>query len=314
LENQNLFQKTFIMLFVIITGCSSDENQNNDNESGVNISKMIKKTFHSHNNLGELLDNPITSDSIEYILSNNRIVSYTGILDIDRVPKNINGNFMYLNDKIYQIEKYQNNVILRKDTYTFINSDSSIEILSETPSSNRIYSKIVFTTQNDTTYSKNFASSDGINFSELIFPPPFKLMLDENDNRIYFEESSRVRTYKYNGNNLTLSDFSNGNIHSYTHGLGINTEALIHKNTFGKKINSILYDQGDATFNHYIFPVSPQLISENILQGVTIALGQNNPYTIENKTTDKGYSYEIKISQVINNIPFKIYSTELIFE
>ena len=297
---------------MIITGCASDENQNDNNGSSVNVSMMIKKTFNSYNNLGELLDDPITSDSIEYILSNNRIVSYSGILDMDDVPKNINGNFTYLNDKIYQIEKFQNNELQRKYTYTFSNSDKSIEILSKIPPAAGA-TKLVFAYENDTIYSKNFTSSDGINFSEFIFFQ-FKLTLDENDNRTYFENSSGVRTYEYNENNLTLSNFGNGNTHSYTHGQNINTEALIHQNTFGKEINSILYDQGDATFYHYVFPVSPQLTSENSLQSVTISLNQNNPYIIENKITDKGYVYETKISQVLNNVPTKIYTTELIFE
>lgn len=316
----------FVSILILLNcSCSKNTNIEQPENNNVRITKKIFKSYVSIDSNYEVIENPITRDSIEYILENNQIISYSGIYHKYDEPKVVKGNLTYQNGKIQKVYMYQDNNLYSEREYIYDNDDNLLEVVYYSPlSSDNQYSKKVYTQINDTIQGANYYSSDGINF--LQNPVHTKhFVLDENDNRIYYEKPNITNFYyNYNFLNNNLISFSSYYPSTYTVNYSdvINIDALILKNTFGKKFNSYNFGNGgeiSSVFYHYSGPyLYFHLFSDNIFTSIDYTNPNHlYPITIEADILENGYPSSVEIFQAhnsVNKLPLKYYSSEFFYE
>ena len=272
-----------ILIGLIITACSTDE-ISSPSVSSLNISKSINKqyTFYDSNfNLGV---NAILTDSIEIILNNNKIVNYTGLSNINDIPKTIIGNIIYANDRISQLERFENNQLISSSEFIYDNSGELIERQSKEWDSSIqefFYEKSEFTHTTDTIFSNYYNSSNNVDFTLI---SSNKTVLDTNNNRIYYESNYGIITETYDSdNNILSSDIFGSTLYNYTYSTVLNTQALINNNTIGKKIQSMIFGEG----NLYTMDISTNT-------PVSASKGPANPSSAQVETTVNQENYSTK--------------------
>ena len=116
---------TFLIGFMI-SACSSDDNKSTV-DSSLKITKAINKVYTFYDSNYVLVENAILTDSVEIVLNNNKVVSYSGLSNMNDVQKTINGNITYSNNKISQTERFENNELSTSSEYIYDNSGELIE-------------------------------------------------------------------------------------------------------------------------------------------------------------------------------------------
>jgi hypothetical protein len=303
---------TVVLLIIAATlfNCSSDSTPQTETTS---FSKMERKSISYINSSGELFDNGITSDSIVFLLNSNKIISYSGLVDMDHIEKMIHGELEYQNNKLYKITQFEDNALLSTLTYHYDDNGDLSEMFSE-PTYSPVKSKLQFVKQNDTIYVKRYFSENDAPYVESYDSPLYKIVMDENENRIFYGNSQGTSSYEYlyENNNLVSLDYINGT-HNYTYGSAINSENYILKNTLGKQHLAIFFDRSSLRLmNSYVFPLRHQYINEQIITAFNLATQQLAPYEIEHEINDSNFSTKTTISQWLNGNLRTIYETRFI--
>ena len=229
---------TFLIGFMI-SACSSDNNMSTV-DSSLKITKITNKVYTFYDSNYTLGEGAILTDSVEVILNNNKVVSYSGLSNMNDVQKTINGSITYSNNKIFRTEGFKNKLLITSSKYIYDNSGELIERKSnewESVDQTFYYEKSDFTHTTDTVFSNHYNSSDGTNYNLI---RSSKTVLDNNNNRVYNESyggSTIIETYDSN-NNMLSSNIYGGTVYNYTYSNVLNTQALINNNTFGKKIQN----------------------------------------------------------------------------
>ena len=233
-------QLSLITLLCLIFSCSEDASIPSGVEDEPSLFGYTFKTFNLNQ---EVLD------STYYELDNNRIISFSGLNLVSQQTSS--ATFTYESDKISQISRFTDGALQSRRTFQY-SGDDLTELLIEI---NNCYHKISFDyTAADTIKVEHRGSNDGIDF-DIQFADS-KIVLDANDNRIYFEdfdyanqESSAVQMdFDVNNNPISetfLTDFGNGLNPTFTNTLTFessrNTLYEINENTYGKRTLMLLY-------------------------------------------------------------------------
>lgn len=295
---------TFLIIFMI-SACSSDDNISSV-DSGLKITKAINKvyTFYDSNYvLGEIA---ILTDSIEVILNNNKIVSYSGLSNINDLQKTINGNITYSSNKIFRTEGFENNELSTSSEYIYDNSGELIERKSnewESVSQKFYYEKSDFTHTTDTIFSNHYNSSDGIDYNLI---GSSKTVLDNNNNRVYYESNGGgtiIETYDSN-NNMLSSNVYGGTVYNYTYSNVFNTQALINNNTYGKKIQSMIFGEGSLS----VMGISTNTHVSTSQEGLNVSM------EVETIANQNNYSTKTVLVELSGGNPVRKTITEYLFE
>jgi hypothetical protein len=298
MKKLNLLLSIFIGISIL--SCSSDDNPL-PIDSEINITKWINKqyTFYD-NNLG-FVENGILTDSVEFMINNNKIITFSGLSDINNVAKTISGNITYSNDRISLLQRFKDNQLVLNTDYLYDNSGELIEFRNKYwDSYNQVfeYYKSEFTHTADTIFSNNYNSIDGIQYN---LQSTSKTVLDNNLNRIYYENTYNgstgtiIATYDSSNNMITNNIYVN-TIYNYTYSSIINTESIIYNNTFGKKVNMLTFGEGLA--------FSAKIISTNTMESVSTGSSANTfEFIIENEKNEDNYSIKTLYKEIVNDIP-----------
>ena len=290
MKKLNLLLMGLLIGLLIFQSCSSDDNQNTVDDSNVNISKWVNKKYTFSDYLtGNYDESGILTDSIEYTIVNNKITAFSGFTNINDVAKSINGNISYSNNKITQYERYKNNQLVLKLNYQYDSSGELIEYKCSdwvTSSQEFEYFKSEFTHTIDTVFSKFFKSSNDIQYD---LKSTSKIVLDENNNRLYNEVLSEsgftgIITSTYDSsNNMNSNNIYTNVVYNFTYSDVLNTEGFISNNTFGKKVNMLLFGEGSG--------FSPKRTSTNEIESVSSNNVANTyEYMLENESNQNNYS------------------------
>ncbi|MRX64766.1 hypothetical protein [Maribacter luteus] len=274
----------FYLTILFFASCSSDNTSNDTNEEieieanneeenqeeqeeptddipTVAIGKWIDKTYR--------LDNTdlVLSDSLEIILEDNRMQSFSGLSSMNLNPREVRGEIEYVNDKIYRFELFIDNISAERSLYSYVNG-----LLSEVKSrdlesfpSEYSYTKMEFENDQDAVLVKIFSSDDDETYE---LTESSKIVLNQHNNRVLYESGENVNTYDYDDNQNIVKISNDISSHEYTYSDIINTEAIIYEATFGKRTNMLL---GNGSLLGFV-----KTLNKNVFRTGTKISGPNN--------------------------------------
>ncbi len=290
---KNILPVTFFLLG-ILSSCSTDENTDEQiNDQSIQFSNFIIKFYDVQNGNPELV-----IDSTNYQLTDNRIISAGGIRFSSNLERSF--NYTYTNDKLSEITEFRDGELYKRELFNYDNNNELFEYIEEfvVNSNESSYTKYEFEHTNDTIYSTQSFSDDGINFDDNLLS---KHVLDINDKCTYYsgrfiidDEDRYVETYIYDANEnlITESDFAisqqSGMLEpSIVNQIIPNTDTnpyyLINVATYTKKTLMLLYPFKNNGVN-------------------LITASRISPNTIETFNTNFGESESIILSSSNNNI------------
>jgi hypothetical protein len=322
---KNIINYKFSFICVIfIYSCSTNENSIVEPLiDQVQIKRVEFKTINLGDSQG-LFDEPKTLDSVQYFISNNQIDSYSGNISMNSTSaamQKISGNITYVNSIIATIKKYNNDEYISTFFYSFNDNGDILEVKVENPTGNFRYSKTVYEYQLDTIVFNTYFSLDDIDYSGIIGGANGKVVLNDNNNRVYIENPIGFPevTYEYQNGNLLSTNYggnNGGNSYTYTYTSDINSEAFIYNNTFGKKLNSIHYSNTGAFYFDFLPSNQSKYVSFNALKSFTRTLPLNFlvEHEIVNVIHNSGYLQKREIFQTVNGMLFGVYSIEFFFD
>ncbi|WP_299228526.1 hypothetical protein [uncultured Psychroserpens sp.] len=281
---------------LIIYACSSIEMNNQENEANINFTEFIYSVY-----------DPLTLNTFEqtnYLLEDHKITS--SIYYRNSSNTTLTNTYIYLNDKISEIITYENNQVIKETNYNYDNSGNLVEYISkynETDTLQLSYDKHTFNHTQDTIFVERKKSLDGINYDTQI--STMKMILDENNNRVYFEAFDYIHneqiniiknTYDTNNNMIveeTSTQFEDGSasiisLDTYGYNTSINTLEVIYQKTFGRKNSMLLYHlEPQLLFNFNPRFISPNSINAFTSNSINI---EAFPVEFENTLNNDGYS------------------------
>jgi hypothetical protein len=270
MKNQNYL---FLLLLPFLFSCSNnDDNSGTDQE--VTLSGFVQKNYNVSSTPNVIID------STYYQLQNNKIISIVRT----NVATSVSNNTVceYIGNKIANTTSFVNGVMSSKNNYLYDTNDKLIEFRQESyNASNQITAiqKHTFTHTSDTIFSQwNRSVNNGVTYTNIA---NFKIVLDQNNNRTYFEDQDMTNnseeriltTYDTNNNMLSEQHFNvinNGDLflnlsNSATYSNFINPLALIMEATFGRKTLMLLYHlQTNAINNINSRNISPKTMDSYI--------------------------------------------------
>ncbi len=303
-----------IILGVLATACSSDDNINKPEEQSVAVKNFIFKTF-------DLSTIPISViDSINFSVDNNRISSYSGISLKTNTASS--GIYSYSNNKIVEISDFRQGELIRRRNYSYDNQGNLIEYIQKTINSfsnQDTYNKQTFVYARDTIFGRWVRGMDGINFDTAI--ADFKIVLDDDMNRLYFERFDYLNnqtdivlnTYDNNSNAVKQEIFNNGRetlTFEMTYDNSKNTLYMINAKTFSKKTLMLLYHTQSSAINNF----NPRIISPNTLITFNANFSDEFTYEISNIVNDNTFSEVNEFKTLLNNEIFTFFSYQYIFD
>lgn len=295
----------------LIYSCSADDSTENDTstetDNELQIRSWIQKEYTFYGSTGPV-ESGILADSLHFVIENNRIVSFSGLTDMDDTPKATSGDFTYENGRIAEIDRYTDGQLVLQINYMYDNSGELMESSSRYYDSDQSYSlyKREYSHTADTIYKTSYFSTDDIEFELLTSA---KIVLDDNSNRVYFDDLEGITrsTYDTSGNMLSNSINNGSTRYNYTYSNAINSAALIYNRTVGKKVNMIEFNEGLA--------FSPSLISPNSMSAIS-ATNDSNDYSfvIETDVNPENYTTRTYHKENVNGIGDDLVVSEFIFE
>lgn len=310
----------YLSIFLIFSSCSNevlDEGLIIDNQ--VALSDYIFKTFNVSNTPNTVID------SINFQIENNRIINSTG-MNLETLNQN-SSSYIYTNDRISEIESFTNGVLSRVQSYTYDTNGNLTEFLSEVINSNNqgsSFNKHTFNHTSDTIFSSWRRSSNGTDFNINITDS--KIVLDANENRVYYEEfdylnneiKSETNSYDNNSNSVNDSKYINinGNTillfeNNYTTSSSENLLNRINEATYTRKNMMLLYHlQSDA-----INSINARNISKNILTTFSSTFGNSFvDFEILNTTDDNNLTTLSDFRSIVSGNLFTRFTQEFIFQ
>jgi hypothetical protein len=255
MKNQNYL---LLLLLPFLFSCSDDDD-NSGTDQELTLSGFVQKNYNVNSTPNVIID------STYYQLQNNKIISIVRT----NVATSVSNNtvYEYLGNKITNTTSFVNGVMSLKNNYLYDTNDKLIEFRQESynPSNQiTVIQKHTFIHTQDTIFSQwKRSTNNGISFTDIA---NFKIVLDQNNNRTYFEDHDMTNNSKerilttYDANNNMLSEqcfnvLNNGDLilnltNSATYSNFINPLALIMEATFGRKTLMLLYHLQTTAINN----------------------------------------------------------------
>lgn len=303
MKNSALFITTLLVVFIF--GCSSDETQTPNDPPETNV--LISEFTYSE-------VSPLTQEisiSRNYLLENNKIISSTYFAQsfnpgVDDVMTN--DVYSYANDQISEITTFDNGSVIRNIKYIYDSNGDLTEYINRFNNLNTqqsFYDKHTFTHTADTIFVERRRSTDGVNYDTPV--SDIKMVLDSNDNRIYFQTFDHInindqieitRNIYDANNNMTNQEtsasfpdgstfFSNQQIFTYNSN-HTNTLQYIFEDSYGRKNLMLLYHLESNALNAF----NARLLSPNSIIGFNIVTSGNIifPTEINSIINEEGYA------------------------
>lgn len=282
-------KKAALLSFLCIMLSCETEQSTAPEANNPAIAGYAYKVFNGNDNV---------TDSTFYGINNNRIVSAS---DLNLVTQETNSaTYSYQSDKIDEVINSRNGQMTSKRTFTYAGDDLS-EMVLETQSQNGAsYEKWTFDhNAADTIFLTYSRSSDGINFDNTVSNS--KIVLDGNDNRVYFENFDHINqeitavTMAFDSNDNPVSE----NYLTYLNGSFVSTQTLssthdgtmnslyeILENTYSKKTLMLTYHLRTNAINQ----INARAISPNNIDSFSTTLNGQISFQITNQIGQGGFS------------------------
>ncbi|MBF8148490.1 hypothetical protein ITJ86_01190 [Winogradskyella sp. F6397] len=307
-----------IILFALISFSCSNESINEPEMPENELTNYIYKTYNVSNTPNTVID------STNYQIDNDRITSSSG-LNLETLTQ-LTSNYNYANNRINEIQSFSNGLLTRIQSFTY-NDGDLVEYLSESINSqgqSSSFQKHVFTHTTDTIFSSWTQSDDGVNFD--INVSDFKIVIDGNDNRTYFEaydyfnDEIKFEISTYNANSSIINEskymrLDNGNDvlsfeNNYTSTSSENLFNRINEATFTRRNLMLLYHLQPNAVNN----INAKNISKNALMTFESSFGNSfADFEILNTTDDVNNIILSDFKTVISGNVFTRFSQEFIF-
>ncbi|WP_299892065.1 hypothetical protein [uncultured Lacinutrix sp.] len=309
---------TSCFILIILNACSNDNELLETNKPSPILTNYIYKSYN--------INTGLIIDSINYIIQGDKIISLT---KYSTTNSDIAlSTFNYQNNKLSETRSYTNDVLTGITTYSYNNEGSLTQYLREhinTSNQDSQFVRHLFEHNTDTIFSTISTSSDGITYESPT--SAFKIVLDDNDNRIYFEDNDylnneityRISTYDSNNNLLNENDFTklenqddilnisfNNSFNS-----AINLFYRINNATYGKKTLMQLYHLQSASINNF----NAKNVSPNSLESFSTSFGNGFfSFQFENNVDTNNLTVYSDFKTFANNALFGHFSQEFILE
>ena len=311
------FLITIISNFIIVS-CSNDNIDLIDTQNSPTLTNYIFKTYNITNTPNT------TIDSLNYKIENNRILNISGInFETSDV---LTSNYSYSNNQLTNVHSFVNNILNKTETFSYNSNGDLIEYISESISNNQIstLNKLIFNHTLDTIFSTLEYSNDGLSFTNI---SNFKIILDGNNNRTFFEEynyfndeiKQEINEYDENLNVVNEShyllaenapntlSFQN----NYTYNTSTNLFYTINERTYTRKNLMLLFHlQSDA-----VNEINVKSISRNNI--ITFQSTWGNSFVnfdITNTTNQNNITILSDYKTIINDNVLSRFSQEYLLE
>jgi len=279
---------SLLSLLCFVLACETEESTPPD-ANDLTIVGYAYKTFNADNNV---------TDSTFYELDNNRIVSASGLNLLSQQTNS--ATYSYQSDKIAEVTNFRNGQMTSIRTFSYAGDDLS-EMLLETQTQNgATYQKWTFDhSAAVTVFLTHSSSSNGINFDNALNDS--KVILDGNDNRVYFENFNHANqeitavSMSFDGDDNPVSEnymsYLNGSFVSTltlsgTHDGTVNSLYEIRASTYGKKTLMLLYHLQTNAVNQ----INARTISPNNIDSFATTLNGDFSFEITNQIGQGGFS------------------------
>ncbi|MFN3753198.1 hypothetical protein [Flavobacterium sp.] len=308
-----------LMLVSLLFSCSNDDDGSGTNEE-VSLSGFVQKNYNVSSSPNVIID------SIYYELQNNKILSAVRT----NVSTSVSNNtaYDYIGNKIVSTSSFANGVMALKNNYVYDSNDKLIEFRQESyNTSNQITAiqKHTFTHTQDTIFSQwNRSTNNGVSYTNIA---NFKIVLDQNQNRTYFEEQDMINnaeervltTYDANSNILNEQYFNvgtNGELtltltNSATYSNFTNPLAVAMNATFGRKTLMLLYHLQTGAINN----INARNLSPKTMSTFTTSFGGGEiGFEITNTPFDINFTQMSDYKTLNAGALFSRFSLEYFFE
>lgn len=274
--------------------CTNDYNSIDDiNNDSISINNYIYKVYNTQNNTVNL--------STDFQLIDNRISSYQGINF--QTNQSSSGNYIYDDEKIVEILKFIDGDFISKQNFTYDSQGNLIELLTSVHNSNQnTYSKHSFNHTLDTIFIEHRKSLDGNNFD--IKLTDIKILIDENDNRTYFErydyvnDTTTKERLEFDSHQNLIEEVI---VNVYNDGTEIDeiTNTISYDNSINSlyEINSKMLSRKNLILTYHIFKNSSinsinakRIAPNNIINFDTTFGNSVGNFKFENDINDNGFS------------------------
>jgi competence protein ComGC len=310
-----------ILLLITLYNCSTN-NETVNNTNSANIVEFSYENYNTVNNPNTIVNRKV------YTLENNKIMATTH----ENLESGYTANrtYIYTNNKISEINRFSEGVLIEKKSFVYEDNGNIIEYLRETTAnsnSQAFFTKLNFVHTQDTIFSSISQSENGITYEVV---ERQKIILDSTNNLVFSEtyslandETIRVEnTYDANNNiisSLGYQQLSNGNFvnsisSSYMYESGINPLGLIYDATFGRQVLMLSGQHIDNStgLNYY----NSKYITTNTFESYTTSFFDNGNFIPEfiHTYNDSNYSTFSDYRFLINDDLFTRFTYEFIYE
>jgi len=306
------------IMVIIIFSCSNEEVEIAPPVSENSLTNYIYKRYDVTNTPNTIID------SANYAINNSRIVSHSGMNFTTQ--NEYSGNYNYTGGKLASIESFNEGALARLQSFTYNTNGDLIEYLSETvdaSGSSSFFNRHIFTHTTDTIFSSWTTSNNGIDYSP---KQDSKIVLDDNNNRTYFE------AYNYINDDiryiLSLYD-SNSNITNESYNSIIdgsdflsfeNTYLTNNSENYFNTINEATYGRRSYMLLYHLLPnsvnsINAKSITKNSLTVFNSTWGNSfASFEISNLTDENNRIIFSDLKTVINGEVFNRFSQEYLFQ
>ncbi|HLP65656.1 hypothetical protein [Flavobacterium sp.] len=315
MKNLNYFP--LILLLVVVSSCSNQEAIESDQDNTIQISHYVHKSY-------DLSGNVIRT--IEYSLENNKIMN--SLSTVFATSQTANSIYTYSDDKLTTISNYSNGSLTSQSNYQYNANNDLVEMRQNSfNTANQITTiqKHTFTHTSDTIFSQWSRSTDGgATYSNIA---NFKIVLDQNNNRVFLEEHNItdgntdriVSTYDSNNNLINeqyFSVFADGQTtqyptNTYTYTNQINPLAIAFEATYQRKTLMMLYHLQTNAINQ----INARNISPNSIQTFITDLGDGTvTFEIDNIPFNTEYTKSSDYKTFYSGSLYARFGLEYFFE
>ena len=303
-----------ISLSVILLSCSG-EIENEIEETSLSPTSFLSKNFDTG---GEFL---VYSDSIHYILADNKISEYSGRIREGDIQ--LSGVYNYKNQKISEIVGLRNGQLVNRTNYTYDDLENLIEYKItniDVSSSEELFVRHSYTYTSDTIFAITERSTDDVNYN---IRSNSKIVLDVNNNRTYYEKFDHpsnitdiiINTYD-SRSNLIKEEFYEENQSDpsrtldITYDTSVNTLHQILAETFTKKTLMLTYHTQADALNRFtpriVSPNNMTIFNSDFFEGII-------RHDIENVINDSNFLEFSQFNIFINNNLQTSFNNEFFF-
>lgn len=305
-----------LVLILLFSSCNDDEViLIPDNQT--TISHFIQRNY-------DLSGNVIRT--IEYELEENKIVS--SVSTVIATSQTATTSYAYSNGKLVTISGFSNGNMTTQSNYIYNSNNDLIELRQDSyNASNQItnINKHTFTHTADTIFSQwNRSTDGGATYSTVT---NLKIVLDQNNNRTFFEDRSTTdtdidRVISAFDSNKNMIDEQHvvvqadgttftypTNLYTYTN--QINPLAMVNEATYGRKTFMMLYHLQTNAVNN----INARNCTPNSMQTYTTDFGDGTiTFEIENTAFDANYTKISDYKTFNSGTLFSRFSSEYFFE